>query len=85
MRRWREGYQEHGYDGLYDYRKRRPSPKQVPAETLEEVLHLYREQYLNRYFPQLHRMNPSPDEAWVWDCCSLRRCRPVRRSRGNVA
>ena len=27
MRRWRERYQEGGYDGLYDRRKRRPSPK----------------------------------------------------------
>ena len=27
MRRWRERYQEDGYDGLYDHRKGRPSPK----------------------------------------------------------
>jgi transposase len=47
MRRWRERYQEHGYDGLYDYRKRRPSPKRIPAATLEKVLHLYREQYFD--------------------------------------
>ena len=32
MRRWRERYQEHGYDGLYDRRKRRPSPKRVPLK-----------------------------------------------------
>jgi len=29
MRRWRERYEEGGYDGLYDRRKRRPSPKRV--------------------------------------------------------
>ena len=29
MRRWRERYQEGGYDGLYDRRKQRPSPKRV--------------------------------------------------------
>ena len=29
MRRWRERYQEHGYSGLWDYRKRRPSPKRI--------------------------------------------------------
>jgi hypothetical protein len=39
MRRWRERYQEHGYDGLYDYRKNRPSPKRIPVETSEKVLH----------------------------------------------
>jgi transposase len=47
MRRWRERYQEHGYDGLYDYRKRRPSPKRISAELLEKVLRLYREQYFD--------------------------------------
>jgi transposase len=45
MRRWRERYQEHGYDGLYDYRKGQPSPKRIPVDRLEQVLQLYREQY----------------------------------------
>lgn len=45
MRRWRQRYQEHGYDGLYDYRKRLPSPKRISTETLEKVLSLYREKY----------------------------------------
>ena len=47
MRRWRERYQEHGYDGLYDYRKRQPSPKRIPLKTLETVLQLYREKYFD--------------------------------------
>ena len=47
MRRWRERYQEHGYDGLYDYRKDRPSPKRIPLETLEEVLQLFGEKYFD--------------------------------------
>ena len=45
MRRWRERYEEHGYSGLWDYRKGQPSPKRVPVEELEKVLRLYREQY----------------------------------------
>ncbi len=45
MRRWREQYKEHGYSGLYDRRKRRPSPKRVPVEELEKVLQLFREKY----------------------------------------
>src|SRR5262249_2562859 len=42
MRRWRWRYQQHGYDGLYDRRKGKPSPKRVPLETAESVLQLYR-------------------------------------------
>jgi len=30
MRRWRERYEEYGYDGLFDRRLRKPSPKKVP-------------------------------------------------------
>lgn len=45
MRRWRAQYQEHGYSGLWDYRKQSPSPKRVPVEQLEQVLRLYREKY----------------------------------------
>ncbi len=32
MRRWRERPEEHGYDGLADRRKGRPSPKRVPRQ-----------------------------------------------------
>ena len=45
LRRMRQRYEEHGYDGLYDYRKRRPSPKRAPMKTVEQVLHLYQERY----------------------------------------
>jgi hypothetical protein len=47
MRRWRERLNEHGYSGLWDYRKRGPSPKRVPMATVEQVLRLYREQYFD--------------------------------------
>ena len=30
LRRWRERYEEHGYDGLMDRRRGRPSEKRVP-------------------------------------------------------
>ena len=40
MRRWRDWLNEGGYRGLWDYRKRRPSPKRVPMATAEKVLHL---------------------------------------------
>src|SRR5438105_1868630 len=47
MRRWRERYQEHGYDGLFDRRQGKPSPKRVPMETVEKVLRLYQEKYFD--------------------------------------
>jgi transposase len=45
MRRWRWRYEQHGYDGLFDRRRGRPSPKRVPVEVVEEVLRLYQERY----------------------------------------
>lgn len=54
MRRWRERYQEHGYSGLWDYRKRSPSPKRVPVEDLEKVLQLYREKYFDFNVQHFH-------------------------------
>jgi len=47
MRRWRYRYEQHGYDGLFDRRLKRPSPKRVPLETVEKVLCLYRERYFD--------------------------------------
>ena len=47
MRRWRERWQKHGYSGLWDCRKKRPSPKRVPVEQLQQVLQLYRERYFD--------------------------------------
>src|SRR5215471_7871769 len=45
LRRWREGWEKYGYDGLFDRRLGKPSPKRVPVETVQEVLRLYREKY----------------------------------------
>jgi len=45
MRRWRERYQEFGYDGLFDRRRGQPSPKRVPLAIVEQVLGLYRDRY----------------------------------------
>ena len=45
MRRWKEYYQRRGYDGLFDRRRRRPSPKRVPLAEVETVLRLFREKY----------------------------------------
>src|SRR5215472_10774039 len=54
LRRWRERYQEFGYDGLYDRRKRRPSPKRIALKTAEKVLQLYREKYFDFNVQHFH-------------------------------
>lgn len=42
MRRWKQRYEAHGYDGLFDRRTKKPSPKKVPLADVEKVLRLYR-------------------------------------------
>ena len=45
LRRWRERYEAHGYGGLFDKRRLRPSGRRLPAGQLEALLQLYRERY----------------------------------------
>ena len=45
LRRWRGEWEKVGYDGLFDRRLGKPSPKRVAMETIAEVLRLYREKY----------------------------------------
>jgi transposase len=47
MRRWRQNYEEFGYDGLFHRQRGKPSPKRIPVETIERVLKLYQEQYFD--------------------------------------
>ena len=47
MRRWRERYEEFGYDGLFDRRQGKSSPKRVPLAQVEQVLGLYRDRYFD--------------------------------------
>lgn len=54
LRRWRWRYEQFGYDGLYDRRKKRPSPKRVPLKLVERVLRLYRESYASYNVKHFH-------------------------------
>jgi len=56
MRRWRERLEAEGYDGLFDRRRQRPSPKRVALATLEQVLRLYREQYADCNVQHFHEL-----------------------------
>ena len=54
MRRWRQRYEDFGYDGLFDRRRGKPSPKRVPLATVEQVLGLYREKYFDLNVQHFH-------------------------------
>jgi transposase len=54
MRRWRERYEEFGYDGLFDRRRGKPSPKRVPMALVEQILGLYREKYFDLNVRHFH-------------------------------
>lgn len=45
LRRWKTRWQRDGYDGLFDRRSQRPSPKRAPLEAVQHILRLYREVY----------------------------------------
>src|SRR5690349_11785609 len=58
VRRYRWRLQHVGYDGLFDRRRRVPSPRRAPVEEVRRVLALYRDRYAGfnvRHFHQLAR------------------------------
>jgi transposase len=69
MRRWYQRYQEFGYDGLYDHRPGRPSPKRVPVQTVERMLGLYRDRYFDlnvRHFCEKLREEHGIGLSYTW-------------------
>lgn len=58
LRRLRWRFEHHGYEGLYDGRRIKPSPKRAPVVEVERILRLYRERYRGfngRHFYQIAR------------------------------
>jgi transposase len=88
MRRWRERYQEHGYSGLWDYRKRSPSPKRIAVEVLEQVLGLYREKYFDfnvQHFHEKLKEEHGIQQSYTWVKTALQEAGLVerRKKRGS--
>jgi transposase len=84
MRRWRERYQEGGYDGLYDRRKRQPSPKRIPLKTAEKVLQLYREKYFDfnvRHFHEKLAEEHGVQISYTWVKMALQGAGLVNKQR----
>jgi transposase len=82
MRRWRERYQDHGYSGLWDYRKRSPSPKRIPVEVLEQVLQLCREKYFDfnvQHFHEKLKEEHGIQQSYTWVKTALQEAGLVER------
>lgn len=88
MRRWKQRYLEHGYDGLLDRRRGRPSPKRVPLKTVERVLSLYRERYFDFNVKHFHEELTSKhgvtlSYTWVKTCLQTAGLVAKRHKRGT--
>lgn len=84
MRRWRERYEEFGYDGLFDRRQGKPSPKRVPVAVVEQVLGLYRDRYFDlnvRHFHEKLAAEHGVDLSYTWVKLALQGAGLVRRGR----
>jgi len=84
MRRWRARYAEHGYDGLLDRRRRRPSDKKVPGAVVAQVLQLYRERYFDfnvRHFQEVLAREHAITLSYSWVKAALQTAGLVARAR----
>jgi hypothetical protein len=84
MRRWKERYIEFGYDGLFDHRLGKPSPKRVPVATVEEILRLYQEHYVDfnvRHFHEKLREQHHIRLSYTWVKRALQMAGLVKKNR----
>lgn len=84
MRRWKKRYETYGYDGLYDRRRGKPSPRRVPLETVEKVLGLYREKYFDfnvRHFHEKLQEEHGIELSYMWVKRALQGAGLVRKAR----
>jgi transposase len=89
MRRWKQRYEEYGYDGLYDRRRQRRSPRRAAVERVEQILSLYRERYFDfnvRHFHEKLREEHGIELSYSWVKAALQGARLVakRKQRGSA-
>jgi len=69
VRRWKESVEQNGYEGLFDQRTKRPSPKKAPDTISNQVLKLYKEQYwewnVKHFHEQLSKYGIRYAYTWV--------------------
>jgi transposase len=83
LRRWRNRWSKYGYDGLFDYRMRRPSPRRVPLAEVEKVLTLYREKYFDlnvQHFVEKLKTEHQIPLSYTWVKTALQNAGLVRRN-----
>ena len=86
LRRYRLQYEEVGYDGLFDRRRRLPSPKRVPVKEVEHVLRLYRERYAGfnvRHFVDVARREHGIALSYSFIKIALQQAGLVRKHRAR--
>src|SRR5262249_5318230 len=79
-----ERYEEFGYDGLFDRRRGKPSPKRVPLATVEGVRGLYRDRYFDlnvRHFHEKLQAEQQIDLSCTWVKAALQGAGLVARAR----
>src|SRR5512139_3935445 len=84
MRRLKLRYEHRGYDGLFDRRQRRPSPRRVALATVQRVLRLYREEYQGfniRHFHELLKEEQGIGLSYTWVKTALQGAGLVSRRR----
>ena len=82
LRRWRGNWAKYGYNGLYDRRTQRPSPKRVPMAEVEKVLRLYREKYFDlnvKHFVEKLHSEEHITLSYTWVKTALQNAGLVRR------
>lgn len=87
MRRWRDKLEEHGYSGLGDRPKGKPSLRRVSLAVAEKVLGLYRERYYDlniRHFHEKLKAEHGIELSYTWVQQALQGAGLVA-GRGNAA
>jgi len=88
LRRWRWRFEHHGYDGLLDRRRGRPSPRKAPCAEVQRVLQLYRQHYGGfnaRHFHDTARREHGGSLSYTYVKTALQRAGllPKHRARGR--
>jgi transposase len=86
MRRLKESYQKHGYDGLVDHRGGRPRRKRIAMKTIEKLCKLKREKYAD--FSVQHFWEKATEEhgiaiSYTWARLALQAAGLVEKSPGR--
>jgi len=88
LRRWRLRYQRGGYDGLWDRRRRQPSPRRAPLPEVARIVRLYQERYAGfnaTHFHEVAQREHGVTYAYTFVKRLLQAAKllPTRRPRGR--